>query len=50
MSTMRIRDVSLFVEVVGHGYPLLLMHGGPSADHCSMRPLRPLADRFTLVF
>jgi len=50
MATMRIRDVSLFVEVVGRGYPLLLMHGGPSADHWTMLPFRDLADRFTLVF
>ena len=27
--TMPIRGVSLFVEVVGEGYPLVLMHGGP---------------------
>jgi proline iminopeptidase len=50
MATMQIRDISLFVEVVGRGYPLLLMHGGPGADHCSMLPLRRGADRFTLVF
>jgi proline iminopeptidase len=50
MTRMSIRDVSLFVEVVGHGYPLLLMHGGPGADHCSMLPFRRCADRFTLVF
>lgn len=50
MTTMLIRDVSLFVEVVGHGYPLLLMHGGPGADHCTMLPFRRLADRFTLIF
>jgi proline-specific peptidase len=47
--TMSIRDVSLFVEVVGHGYPLVLMHGGPSADHYSMLPFQQLADEFTLV-
>ena len=47
---LSIRDVSLFVDVVGHGYPLLLMHGGPGADHWSMLPFRRLADRFTLVF
>ena len=47
---MPIRDVSLFVKVVGRGYPLLLMHGGPGADHTSMLPFRRLADRFTLVF
>ncbi len=45
-----IRDVSLFVEVIGHGHPLLLMHGGPGADHWSMLPFRACADRFTVVF
>src|SRR5215211_7193770 len=49
-TTMPIRDVSLFVQVVGRGYPLLLMHGGPGADHWTMLPFRRLADRFTLVF
>jgi pimeloyl-ACP methyl ester carboxylesterase len=49
-TTMSIRDVNLFVEVVGHGYPLLLMHGGPGADHWSMVPFRECADQFTLVF
>jgi proline iminopeptidase len=45
-----IRDTSLYVEVVGHGYPLVLMHGGPGVDHWTMVPFRPCADRFTLVF
>ncbi len=36
--------------MVGHGYPLLLMHGGPGLDHWSLRPFVQLADRFTLVF
>jgi proline iminopeptidase len=49
-TTISIRDVSLFVKVVGHGYPLVLMHGGPSADHTTMLPFRRLADRFTLIF
>ena len=40
---MSVRDVSLFVEVVGHGYPLLLMHGGPGADHWSMQAFRASA-------
>jgi proline iminopeptidase len=47
---MKVRDVSLFVEVVGHGYPLLLMHGGPGADHWTMLPFRQCADDFTLIF
>jgi proline iminopeptidase len=47
---VKVRDVSLFVEVVGEGKPLVLMHGGPGADHWTLLPLRPLRDRFTLVF
>jgi proline iminopeptidase len=47
---MSIRDVSLFVDVVGHGYPLVLMHGGPGGDHWTLLPFRQCADRFTLVF
>ena len=50
MTTMSIRGVSLFVKVIGHGYPLVLMHGGPSLDHTSLLPLEPLAEHFTLVF
>ncbi|HVH52780.1 MAG TPA: alpha/beta hydrolase [Actinomycetota bacterium] len=42
--------MSLFVDVVGHGDPLVLMHGGPSADLYTMLPFRRLADRFTLIF
>ena len=47
---MPIRDVSLFVKVMGQGYPLVLMHGGPGLDHTTLLPLQPLADQFTLVF
>jgi proline iminopeptidase len=50
MTAVSIRDVSLFVEVAGHGYPLVLMHGGPGADHWTMLPFRRLADRLTLIF
>jgi proline-specific peptidase len=42
-------DVSLFAEVRGHGHPLLVMHGGPSADHYTMLPFRQLADQFTVI-
>jgi len=50
MTTMSVRGVSLFVKVLGHGYPLLLMHGGPGLDHTSLLALQPLADQFTLIF
>ncbi|RTL69563.1 MAG: alpha/beta hydrolase [Pseudonocardiaceae bacterium] len=45
-----VRDVRLSVGIVGFGPPLLVMHGGPSADMWTMQGLRPLADRHTLVF
>ncbi len=50
MTTIPIRDVSLFVKVIGQGYPLLLMHGGPGLDHTTLLPIRPCADQFTLIF
>lgn len=39
-----------FVEVLGHGYPLLLMHGGPGADHWTLHSFRRCADQLTLIF
>ena len=33
MTNIQIRDVSLFVKVIGQGYPSVLMHGCPSLDH-----------------
>jgi len=50
MTTMSVRGVSLFVKVIGQGYPLAIMHGGPGGDHTTMLSLQPCADRFTLVF
>jgi pimeloyl-ACP methyl ester carboxylesterase len=38
------------VKVMGRGYPLVLMHGGPGADLYTLLAYRPLADQFTLVF
>ncbi|WP_138996595.1 alpha/beta fold hydrolase [Rhodococcus zopfii] len=45
-----IRDTHLYVDVVGQGPPLVIMHGGPSADLWTMQSLRTFADRYTLVF
>jgi pimeloyl-ACP methyl ester carboxylesterase len=50
MTKISIRDVSLNVKIYGQGYPLVLMHGGPGADLYTMMSLKPLADRFTLIF
>ncbi|MBI5031409.1 MAG: alpha/beta fold hydrolase [Chloroflexi bacterium] len=50
MTTMSIRDVSLFVQVMGQGYPLVLMHGGPGQDYTTLLSFKALADQFTLIF
>jgi proline iminopeptidase len=50
MTMLPIRDVSLFVKVIGEGYPLVLMHGGPGLDHTTLSALEPLAEQFTLIF
>ena len=47
---LKIRDASPFVDVIGQGYPLLLMHGGPSLDHWSLASFRQCADQFTVIF
>jgi len=50
MTKMSIRGILLNVKVIGSGYPLVLMHGGPGADLYTLMSLKPLADQFTLVF
>jgi proline-specific peptidase len=50
MTKMSIRGITLNVKVMGKGYPLALMHGGPGADLYTLMAFKPLADRFTLVF
>jgi pimeloyl-ACP methyl ester carboxylesterase len=50
MAKMSIRGISLNVEVIGKGYPLVLMHGGPGLDYKTLLALKPLENQFTLVF
>ena len=51
---MRIRlsdGASLFVEELGDGFPLFVLHGGPGFDHSMFRPwLDPLADDFRVLY
>lgn len=48
---MKVRGFELFVERVGQGPPLYLVHGGPGLDHSYFRPhLDSLADQHELVF
>ncbi len=50
MTKMSIRDISMNVKIIGAGYPLVLMHGGPGADLFTMMSFKPCSDQFTLVF
>jgi proline iminopeptidase len=50
MTKMSIRGISLNVKVMGKGYPMVLMHGGPGADLHTLMSFRKCADKFTLVF
>src|ERR687885_1087046 len=41
----------MFVQEVGSGFPLILLHGGPGLDHTQFRPwLDPLGDEFRLLY
>jgi pimeloyl-ACP methyl ester carboxylesterase len=41
----------LFVEQLGDGFPLIVLHGGPGLDHSMFRPyLDPLADEHRLIY
>jgi proline iminopeptidase len=41
----------LFVEELGEGFPLIVLHGGPGVDHQMFRPyLDRLADEFRLLY
>jgi proline iminopeptidase len=49
---VELRDgVSLFVEELGAGLPLVVLHGGPGLDHTGFRPyLDPLGDELRLLY
>src|SRR5438876_2303274 len=49
---VKLRDgYEIFVEELGAGFPLIVLHGGPGLDHTMFRPyLDPLADEFRLLY
>jgi pimeloyl-ACP methyl ester carboxylesterase len=49
---VELRDgVSLFVEELGAGLPLIVLHGGPGLDHTGFRPyLDAFGDEFRLLY
>ena len=52
MSRIELADgVSLHVEELGDGLPLIVLHGGPGLDHTMFRPyLDPLAEDVRLIY
>lgn len=48
--TLSVNDTELFVNVMGEGEPLLILHGGPGLSHDYFLPhLEPLADHMKLI-
>lgn len=48
---LRVKGASLYVRQVGHGPPVVVVHGGPDFDHYYLRPeLDALADAVRLVY
>jgi proline iminopeptidase len=49
---VQLRDgYRIFVQPVGEGFPLIVLHGGPGLDHTMFRPwLDPLGDEFRLLY
>ncbi len=42
---------SLFVQELGSGFPVIVLHGGPGMDHTMFRPyLDPLAEDFRVLY
>jgi len=49
--SVRVRGAELFVRRVGAGPPVVVLHGGPGADHEYLRPgFDALADRRELIY
>jgi proline iminopeptidase len=47
---IEVNGVSIFCRIIGQGYPIAMMHGGPGSDHVSLLPLKGLSDSFTLIY
>jgi proline iminopeptidase len=47
---VEVNGVSIYCRVIGQGYPLAMMHGGPGSDHASLLPLKGLSDSFTMIY
>lgn len=46
-----VEGATLYVREIGHGLPILVLHGGPSFDHGYLLPdLDRLADAFRLIY
>jgi proline iminopeptidase len=50
MPYMKIKNSNIFYKTYGRGQPLLIMHGGPGADHLYMLSLKELSKQYRLIF
>lgn len=48
---LRADDATLYVRAIGHGEPIVVLHGGPDFDQAYLAPdLDPLADAYRLIY
>lgn len=47
---IEVNGVSIYCRIIGRGYPLAMMHGGPGSDHVSLLSLKALSDSFTQIY
>ncbi|WP_108670903.1 alpha/beta fold hydrolase [Peribacillus acanthi] len=48
---LNVRGEEIYVKILGHGEPLVFLHGGPGGEHRYFLPhLEPLSEHYQLVF
>ena len=50
MPSFQVQGIRIHYLTLGHGAPVLMLHGGPGMNYRSMLPLKNLAKDFQLVF
>jgi proline iminopeptidase len=48
---VQVQDAQLYYREIGHGQPIIVLHGGPDFDHCYLLPhLDRLSTSFRLIY
>ena len=50
MPYTKIENSNIYYKIYGQGYPLLIIHGGPGADHKYMLSLKKLSEHYRLIY